>query len=228
MSSHRVFTAASAGSRSAVAVARDQRARLVGRRAPAPRKNTTSARPPRRQLDHGLQGARTDRARRRPGPTSGLRAPGAAGWSSVPFRPRNSVRSPVHAVCDPRGRRTRRDRRSRRSTGCARTARPCPRSISVTMTGAVALRDDAQHPFDVRGHRQPPGLGRTGSRSSGGRSSPGRPPARTGAAQDDAVGRVLEAAVALTVPGDVGRRVLPDGQRGRAPQRRRSPRPGRR
>ena len=77
---------------------------------------------------------------------------------------------------------------------------------------------DAQDPFDVRGHRQTPGLA----------GSVLDPQPRDfhrivhrhelEETQEDAMGRVLEATVALTMPGDVGRRVLPDGQRRWAPQ----------
>src|SRR6185436_9063293 len=65
----------------------------------------------------------------------------AAGRSREPFRPRNSVRSPVHAVCAPR--------RSAKATRPAKSLLQVLRtyitfvtgSISVTMNGAEAFRD---------------------------------------------------------------------------------------
>ena len=102
--------------------------------------------------------------------------------------------------------------------GLRANSAPVSGSISVTMTGAVRASRDSQDPFDVRGHRQTPGLaGSVLDRQPGDlhRVVHRHELEQT---QEDAMGRVLEAAVALTMPGDVGRRVLPDGQRGRAPQ----------
>ena len=87
---------------------------------------------------------------------------------------------------------------------------------------------DAQHPLDVRGHREAPG--------GGGAVLDRQPGDLHGVLEGheleqiegDAVGHVLEPAVALTMPGDVGRGVLPDRERGRGPRARPCPRRERR
>ena len=103
--------------------------------------------------------------------------------------------------------------------------------------GGVDLGDDgrrvraargAQHPLDVGGDREAPRLaGPVLDRQPRDLDRIlGRDELQE--LQRDAARGVLEAAVALPVPGDVGGRVLPDRQKRGPPQLRRSPRRGRR
>ena len=107
----------------------------------------------------------------------------AAGRASLPFRPRNSVRSPVtdRRLARDADRETPRAGRTPAGTRCAPAARPC----------RVAARDDvqlragavfAEHPFHVQRHRVAGGAAPSRCAASGGTPSPRRSAARTAAA----------------------------------------------
>ena len=136
------------------AIALDQRARAVRRRAAWPRKNTISVGCAGLELDACAQRAagiepRADASRER---AAGHAAPRAA--ASVPWRPRNSRRSPVQSVWRPP--------RSAKATrepnavfqGLRANSAPVAASISVTMNGAPRRARGAQHPLDVGRDRE--------------------------------------------------------------------------
>ena len=106
----------------------------------SPRKKTISAAPfgsSSSQVWSAPHGSRPAPTR----PESGASRSSAAGCSSVPLRPRNSVRSPVHASCRPA-----RSANATRSPklvrhGLRASSAPVSGSISVATNGADAPRD---------------------------------------------------------------------------------------
>ena len=85
-------------------------------------------------------------------PESGLPSSSAAGRSSVPLRPRNSVRSPVTEAClPPRSANAMRPPNSPPNTLLAKIAPVCG-SSSVTMIRRRSAAGTAQHPFGIGGH----------------------------------------------------------------------------
>ena len=199
------------------AVARDQGLR-VGRRRRLAEEEDDLHRLVRLELDRGLQGAAGIEAGADPLGEGGASPASAAGLSSVPLRPRNSRRSPVQAVCRPP--------RSAKATrepnavfqGLRASIAPVSGSISVTTERRGRAARRAEHPFDIGRDRKPP-----------------RPRRRVADRQArdldriierhvleeierDAVRGVLEPAVALAVPGDIGRGLVTDRQGRRSPQ----------
>ena len=152
---------------------------LVVGRSPAPDELGRGSRPrpprragrrpgsaPRRRARSSSAARRTGPARARRLPGAGVRGRGRPGGPGAPLRPRNSVRSAVHAVCrPPRSRNATRPPNSVFHGLRARSARS-PGSSSVTIRRAAAPRERPEHPLGVGGHRQPPGAARIGSRWS--------------------------------------------------------------
>ena len=194
-----------------------------------PSRKTTSRASARRELDRSSAAPRTDRGPPRPGPDEPV----------APLEQRRMIRRAVPAqelrpVAGPRtsgglpGRRRRRARRSRRSTGCAPGAPPSAASTSVTMNGALASRatPSTHSTYAVTERRR--GLPDRFSSVSREIFTGSSERHELQEVEGDAVGGVLEAAVALPVPGDVRSR-RPRGSAARSvPRARRSPRRARR
>ena len=157
-----------------IAVAAEQRARLVDRSPWPSRKHDAGASRP-APARRSPAARRTGRGRRRSGRQ--LARASAAGRASEPLRPRNSA----VAGADRRGslaRRTRRGRRTPCCTGCARGRRRSPRRDSVTTCAAARARR-AEHPLVVAEHAQAPGAPRRVVERQHRRTSPGRSATRT-------------------------------------------------
>ena len=214
-------------SRSAVAIASEQR-RAPRRPSRPDRGRTRSPRARRAPPRSRSAGPRRDRGRRRPGRTGGSRAPAARddrAFRCGPGPP--SDRRPRGLAAPEIG-----ERHAIAEVDVPRVAREQRPRVRIDLGDDGRARSRfARRPGPTRRTRSP-----TDARDLPDRFSivsreifTGSSAARTGASSRTMPWeRVLEAAVALTMPGDVGRRVLPDGQRRRAPQRRRSPRRGRR
>ena len=196
-------------------VAPDQ-ARAASRRRPPGRAGRRPRRAPRRRARSSVCSAAQGSSPAPTPPDSRCPRSRAAGWSSAPLRPRNSVRSAVHAVWRPP--------RSANATRPPKSVFQALRASSAPVSG-VDLGDEtgrwrcARRPAPTRRRRSPrdAAAGRTvldrqprdldGSSSGTNWSSSSAMPSCD----------VLEAAVALAVPGDVGRLLRGSAAR-RAPQ----------
>ena len=143
--------------------------------------------------------------------------PGAspAGASSPPLRPRNSVRSAVHAVCRPSAS-ANATRPAYGSFQKLRAKRAPVSSSSVTRNGAAAPRCGPEHPLRIGGHRQCPRLARPVFEIEAGDLDGIFARNEDQQVRPDSVMLVLEAAVPLAVTDEV-RAFVPYRQRRRAP-----------
>ena len=207
---------------------------IARRRAPRPPPPRRPGRGERRSRSLSPGASTTGRLQRGAGIEAGAdpagraaRPSSAAGAASEPWRPMNSPRSPVQDCCrPPRSRKATRCRYSRLQELRASSA-PVAASSSVTMNGTPAVARAVRAPI-----RRKPVTDRRRRRPETLRDRQPRDLHRIVARHEldelerDAVGGVLEAAVAAAVAGDVGRSTGCGSARPSAPTARRVPRRG--